>query len=951
MFLRKYNRLGLAEVRWTGIGESMTDEGHKMWYSDNDTKHQHGVGFIVRKERVNSVISCTPINSRIISIRISARPKNVTIMQVYAPTQDYSDEEVNEFYDELDTNISKTPKKDILIIQGDWNAKVGPDAHNQWAGTAGRFGIGDTNDRGLRLLEFASSHSLTLANTLFPHKTSRRTTWHSPNGKVHNQIDFILVPQKLKSSINKAKTRTFPGADIGSDHDMVLLTLKLKLKKNNKQGSPRIRFNVDKLNDPEIASIFEAKVGGRFAALNLLEDDINTLTDNIKDVLHETGMEVLGKARKKNKPWVTDDILDLCDKRRELKKTKKIDPVAAKQHGIINKDIRKNMKKAKEQWITDQCSSIETGLSSGNSKTAFDTLKRLTKPQQAKSPIINDKDGNLLTEQAAVVERWTEYCEGLYNFKLNPDTSILVNGINTNREAGEAPILEEEIEEAIRALKRGKAPGVDNIQGELLKHAGPELTRILTAICQRIWVTKEWPKEWTQSLILPLPKKGNLKLCQNHRTISLISHPSKVMLRVLLNRLKRKSEEVLSEEQAGFRPKRSTVEQIFNIRLIIEKHLQHQQDIYHNFIDFKKAFDRVWHEGLWQVMRNFNFDTNTIEVIEALYNNSSSAVLLNTMCGNFFKTTVGVRQGCLLSPVLFNVYLENIMQETLHNFSPSISIGGRPLCNLRFADDIDLMGGSESELQDLTTRLERASTMVGMEVSSEKSKILVNSRTHQTPTNIRMNGQRLEEVDNFKYLGSSLSKDGSSSIEVKGRLGLAMSAMTRLNIIWKSNAICFPVKLKLYKTLVVSICLYGCESWTLTADLERRIQAFEHKCFRKLLRISYKAHKTNEYVRQQVIKYAGSQEPLLATVKHRKITWYGHVIRHDSLSKTILQGTVEGSRRRGRQKKAWMDNIKEWTGYNGANLLRMAEERETWRVLANEASTVSPQRASSMLTG
>ncbi|KAL8607179.1 hypothetical protein ACOMHN_009573 [Nucella lapillus] len=160
-------------------------------------------------------------------------------------------------------------------------------------------------------------------------------------------------------------------------------------------------------------------------------------------------------------------------------------------------------------------------------------------------------------------------------------------------------------------------------------------------------------------------------IIMNYRTISLISHPSKVMLRVLLNRLKWKSEEILAEEQARFRPKRSTVEQIFDIRILIEKHLQHQRDLFHNFIDFKKAFDRVWHDGLWQVMRNYNIDSNIIDVIKVLYNDSKSAVLLNDQIGEYFRTRVGVRQGCLLSPALFNIYSENIMMEALSGFQPS----------------------------------------------------------------------------------------------------------------------------------------------------------------------------------------------------------------------------------------------------------------------------------------
>ena len=137
-----------------------------------------------------------------------------------------------------------------------------------------------------------------------------------------------------------------------------------------------------------------------------------------------------------------------------------------------------------------------------------------------------------------------------------------------------------------------------------------------------------------------------------------------------------------------------------------------------------------------------------------------------------------------------------------------------------------------------------------------------------------MNGQILEEVENFKYLGSTLSKDGSSTKEIKIRLGLATSAMTRLNNIWKSNSISLPTKLKLYKSLVVSILLYGCESWTLTADTERRIEAFENKIYRRLLHISYRKHKTNAYVKEQIINCAGEQEPLLATIKRRKLGWF-----------------------------------------------------------------------------
>ena len=134
--------------------------------------------------------------------------------------------------------------------------------------------------------------------------------------------------------------------------------------------------------------------------------------------------------------------------------------------------------------------------------------------------------------------------------------------------------------------------------------------------------------------------------------------------------------------------------------------------------------------------------------------------------------------------------------------------------------------------------------------------------------------------------------------------------MAKLTRLWKSNT-SFQTKHKLYRSLVISVFLYGCETWTLLAEAERKIKAFENKCLRKLLCIHYWEHKTNAYVRRRVESFVGPQEPLLATVKRRKLAWFGHVTRHDSLCKTMMQGTVEGGRRPERQRKSWIDSVKE----------------------------------------
>ena len=135
------------------------------------------------------------------------------------------------------------------------------------------------------------------------------------------------------------------------------------------------------------------------------------------------------------------------------------------------------------------------------------------------------------------------------------------------------------------------------------------------------------------------------------------------MLKIILNRLKPQAEKIIAEAQAGFRAGRSNTEQIINLRILREKYLRHQQDLYHAFIDFKKAFDGVWHAALWATMKKY-ISKNLIQVIKNLYNKAISAVLFNSSLGDWFRTTVGVRQGCLLSPTLFTIFLERIMTDT-----------------------------------------------------------------------------------------------------------------------------------------------------------------------------------------------------------------------------------------------------------------------------------------------
>ena len=163
------------------------------------------------------------------SVRLQGKPFNITVIQVYAPTSNTEETEVEQFYEDLQDLLELIPKKDILFIIGDWNAKVGS---QETLGITGKFGLGMQNEAGQRLIEFCQENALVIANTLFQQHKRKLYTWTSPDGQHWNQIDYLLCSQRWRSSIQSTKTR--PGADCDSDHELLIAKFRLKLKKIGK---------------------------------------------------------------------------------------------------------------------------------------------------------------------------------------------------------------------------------------------------------------------------------------------------------------------------------------------------------------------------------------------------------------------------------------------------------------------------------------------------------------------------------------------------------------------------------------------------------------------------------------------------------------------------------------------------------------------------------------------
>ena len=221
------------------------------------------------------------------------------------------------------------------------------------------------------------------------------------------------------------------------------------------------------------------------------------------------------------------------------------------------------------------------------------------------------------------------------------------------------------------------------------------------------------------------------------------------------------------------------------------------------------AFEGVWHAYLWATMKKYNISANLIRVIKHLYNKATSAVIFKSSIRGWFRKTVGVRQGCILSPTLFNIMLEIITTDALDH-EGTVSIGARTITNLRFADDIDGLAGEE-EVAKLVERLHKASTAYGMEISAEKTTLMTNN-IRGISKGIKTNGQKL---------GSVVPDEGSKP-ETLFWITQTTAALTRLKPVWNDRSVSLSSMVRLMRSLVISTFLYAYVSLTLTAELQRR---------------------------------------------------------------------------------------------------------------------------------
>ena len=910
----KINILGISEVRWKDAGLVDSDQ-HKLIYSGG-SNHEKGVGVILDKGAAKSLKGNWPVSDRVLLIKLEGKPLNINIIQVYAPTSASTDEDIDVFYEDLEKAKNQCKSQDPIIIMGDFNAKVGSERVDD---VVGPFGLGEKNERGERLTEWAQINNFIIGNTWFEQPLRRRWTWKSPGDGSRNQIDYILIPKRFRNALLTSKT--LPGADCYSDHVPVIGNFRLKLQKRKSLASNK-KLNLALLkSDSDIREKFRVKVQNKFAVLELV-DEVEQQWEQLRDSITEAACEEIPEIERKAKQkWMTDDILDLMDERRRAKGNQE-------EYKRLHREVRRKCNEAKEAWLDEKCREIDL-LQRFTPQIMYQNVAEIAGRKTCSSTgCLKSKNGEIIMEKDKILERWAEYTKELYD-----DDRRDINVVKNNF-AG-PPIMKDEVRAAIRKMKKGKAMGPDSVAIEEVEALGEFGIEKLTHLLNEIYDTGEIPTEMSKSIFIALPKKPGAIECELHRTISLMSHVTKVLLRIIMMRVRSKIRPEISEEQCGFVEGKGTANAVYMLRTIIERALEVQKDVYLCFIDYTKAFDKVKHDELLKLLNQLHVDGKDLRIIKNMYWDQTAAVRVENDTSPFQKIKRGVRQGCVLSPDLFNLYSELIMRNL--EDSPGIKVGGKNVNNLRYADDTVLIAENEKDLQNLLDIVERESAKKGLELNGKKTEVMVVSRKSNITCNLYTKGTKLKQRETFKYLGTLITQDGRNGVEVSSRIAQAKTTFQRLRPFLANNNISLTTREKALQCYIEPILMYGCEAWTINKQTQRKLEAAEMWFLRRMLRIPWTAKKSNE----TVLKEAETERSLIMKIRKRQATFFGHIMRGGGLEHFITTGKLDGKRGKGRQREKMLDGLKSWLGVERVtDMMSATKDRDVWRnMIANAMRT------------
>lgn len=963
---RKLDVLSVSETKRKGKDVCELDgDCLALWSGVDSTDHgSQGVGLILSGKAKKHVRKYELVSPRLLWVRMKVGVIRVVIVSCYAPVDAESDEVKDEFWGQLDRVLRACDSGERVIVLGDLNGWVGV----KRAGVEdviGRFGDPKVNETGERIINMCLEHELFVSNTCFKHKLKHMYTWS--RGEQVSMIDYVLYDRRLRDMVKD--TRVFRGAECGSDHYLVVSRVDLGRKwvVKKRECVKQVRVKIERFQEVEVRGEYAKRLNEKLSGVReewqkrvIDEKDVEWGHKLLKETCVNCATEVCGVAivgRKGGDAWWNEEV----KKAVEEKKKAYLEMIAAKNederkvlyelYKVKREGSKQAVRKSKEDARCMAEEKMQREFES-NKKLYWKLVNRVRKGGVQNACGVKNAEGEIMWDENEGRECWRKYFMELFvesdeeNERINEPVSESMDDNESESEQNvdvQERISMKEFLEAVGKLKNGKSPGVDGVMSEMLKYASPMLHVCMLDLFNVCVESSKVPDDWKNAVIVPLYKgKGDKYECKNHRGISLLSIPGKLYARLLIGRVQRVTQGKIWEVQCGFMPGRGCVDQIFTVQQVIEKCAAVNKKMYVAFVDLEKAYDKVNRSELWKVLNEYGVQGRLLSAVKSMYDGSKACVRVNNVLSEWFEVKRGVRQGCVMSPWLFNIFMDKCVRMAIRG-ERGIKIGELLLWLLLYADDAMLLAESVEELQSMLDCLEESTKSMDLKINVGKTKIMVFGGGDEVDEiECSLNGEKLERVNEFVYLGRMFSEKGSIDSEIDRRVNAGRKIVGSMAGLAKSEALSNKAKLAVYNSVLLPTLLYGSESWVCQAKHKSKLNAVGMSFLRNMCGKTRMDRVENTWVMNE----CGVKEKITDKYERSTLRWFGHVVRmgEERIAKQVFKGRVEGKRDRGRPKKVWLDGIEDCLKSKNVKSTRNKRSCVRQRMNVAEASEVCKDR-------
>ena len=705
------------------------------------------------------------------------------------------------------------------------------------------------NTHGRKLVSLCQSHNLRIVNGRKIGDSTGYFTSFNWNGC--SVVDYALVSPALLDAVS-----SFSVGDLTpfSDHCPIALTLLMSDFQTSEVISSQSGLDQnktgDKLNPLPVKYIWDANSGDSFRkglALpaidkqirDFLNEDIQNdqngidqATENINNIFTSAAEASLRKhlsfSKKKSTPrivrkkrWFDRDCISLRQDVAKAGRSLRKSPFDARlriHYFSILKMYKRLIKRKKKEYVRSLVTNI-MDASHHNPKVFWNTLKFLR----------GDISQTQQPSQGADIqpEDWLKYFKKLNEIPEAEGTDPYINEINDELRNLESSttfsdldyrITHRELVTVLRNLKNNKAIGFDSISNEMLKHSNDKLTSAILKLFNFVLQSSNYPAVWARGIISPIYKSGDTSVCSNYRGINVSSCLGKLFSTILNQRLRNHAlnRKLIPENQIGFMPDCRTSDHIFILKSAIDKYLRKKKKLYVCFVDFRKAFDSVRHEALFLKMQRLGIGGLFYKIVKEMYSNCYLSVKTQKGLTKSFRSSIGVRQGCALSPLLFNIFISDLHQS--FKSGDPITLFSKKISHLLYADDLVILSESPTGLQSSLDSLHEYCTKWKLDVNIDKTKVVIFSKTtarkkSQMDYNFHIGDKYIEISEEYKYLGIIFSSNGSL-LQAKMVLEKkAKRALYSMHSYLTDHSLPVDCSLALFNKLISPIASYGSEVW------------------------------------------------------------------------------------------------------------------------------------------